>query len=611
MKKKLMVLSLGLLLSLGACQSTKRQPASQDASLTGEAQNESVKLALVFDHYFSDKLALNPVFATFVGEYQYNDQFIPPITPANRAKELAIEQQYLTAIEQIDETKLDGQDLLSYQIFLHDRQFALEGEQFADYLLPLSQMGGAHTTFAGLGSGQSAQPFDTLVDYQNFIARADGFALYMDSVIVAMRQGIDQAIVLPKPLIRKIIPQLNTHLVDDLSSSVFYAPLVKLENNKQISIQQKKLLKQDYLHMIENVIIPAYSRVHDFMLFEYLPAGRDTVGLSALKNGKAWYEYEIAANTTLALSAQEIHEFGQQEVARILGEMQQVKQQVGFDGDLAAFFEFLRSDPQFFFTSQDALIDGYSQIKAKIEQRLPALFEVFPKADYEVRPVEAFRAASSAGASYQSPAPDGSRPGIFYINSFNLQAQPKYLMETLSIHEASPGHHFQIAIQQEVTDLPKFRKFGGYTVFSEGWALYAESLGKELGLFTDPYMWYGRLSDEQLRAMRLVVDTGLHAFGWSRQQAIDFMQHNSSLALSDIEAEVERYIAMPGQAVSYKIGERHIRMLRNKAAKALGEQFDVRKFHTQILIDGALPMPILTVKIDKWIAAQQQKKIRD
>ena len=237
--------------------------------------------------------------------------------------------------------------------------------------------------------------------------------------------------------------------------------------------------------------------------------------------------------------------------------------------------------------------------------RVPLLFEVFPKADYEVRAVEAFRAASSAGASYQSPAPDGSRPGIFYINAYNLKAQPKYLMETLSIHEAAPGHHFQIAIQQEVESLPDFRKFGGYTVFSEGWALYAESLGKEMGLFTDPYMWYGRLSDEQLRAMRLVVDTGLHAFGWTRQQAIDFMTDNSSLALTDIEAEVERYIAIGGQAVSYKVGQRHIRMLRNRAQEALGEKFDVKKFHTQILIDGALPMPILEAKIDRWI--EQEK----
>lgn len=602
MKKTWIALILSLAFSLGACQSPTETPAPPIPPKIG--QKESAKLALLFENYFSEKLALNPVYASYVGEYQYNDRFTPPISATNRAKELAFEHKYLAAIEGIDNTKLSAQELLSYDVFRHDRHFALKGEKFADYLMPLHQMGGAHSTFAALGSGESAQPFNTFDDYTNFMARAADFALYMDSAILAMREGIEKGIVLPKALISKIIPQLNTHLVDDVTASVFYAPLAQLQHNTQITASQKQQLKRDYQRMILEVIIPAYSRVHDFMLFEYLAAGRDTVGYEALPNGKAWYEYKIAANTTLELSAQDIHEFGQQEVARILAQMTDVKQRVGFNGDLAAFFQFLRTDEQFFFTSQDALITGYTHVKAKINQRLPALFELFPQADYEVRPVEAFRAASSAGASYQAPAPDGSRPGIFYINSYNLKAQPKYLMETLSIHEAAPGHHFQIAIQQEVSGLPKFRKFGGYTVFAEGWALYAESLGKELGLFTDPYMWYGRLSDEQLRAMRLVVDTGLHAFGWSRQQAIDFMQNNSSLALTDIEAEVERYIAMPGQAVSYKVGQRHIRMLRNRASVALGDKFDVRKFHTQVLIDGALPMPILAAKIDKWIATE-------
>jgi uncharacterized protein (DUF885 family) len=479
------------------------------------------------------------------------------------------------------------------------------GMQFEDYLIPLHQMGGAHSYFAGLGSGSSAQPFNTIVDYRNFIQRAKGFSAYMDSAIEAMREGIKKDIVLPKPLIEKVLPQLESHLVEDITSSVFYGPLKSLESNTQIAEQDKQALKVDYEKMIRDVIIPAYEKTLVFMRDEYTEHGRDSVGLSNLPHGKAWYEYRIRTNTTLPLDAESLHAFGLSEVARILAEMEKVKETVGFDGELSAFFEFLRTDEQFFFESKEAVIAGYNQVKDKVESRLPQLFEVFPKAPYEVRAVEAYREASSAGASYQSPSPDGSRPGIFYINTFNLKAQPKYLMETLSVHEAAPGHHFQIAIQQEVESLPRFRKFGGYTVFAEGWALYAESLGKELGLFTDPYMWYGRLSDEQLRAMRLVVDTGLHAYNWTRQQAIDYMQVNSSLALTDIEAEVERYIVMPGQALSYKVGQRHIRMLRNKAAEALGDKFDVRKFHTQILIDGALPMPILEVKIDRWIAEQK------
>ena len=548
---------------------------------------------------------MNPVSATYVGINDYNDRFSPPINPQTLAQSLVFEEEYLAKIKAIDASALSGQDLLSYETFLYKREIAIKGSQFPSHLVPIHQMGGAHSYFASLGSGQSAQPFNTADDYRNFMSRAQGFATYMDSAIVAMKEGIQKSIVLPKPLIKKVLPQLQVHMLEDVTQSVFYAPIDMLKENSNITNADKEQITKDYIETIKNTIIPAYARVYQFMNEVYLPKGRDTFGLNDLPNGKAWYEYRIETNTTLPLTADEIHAFGQQEVARILAEMTKVKETVGFEGDLPAFFEFLRTDEQFFFDSEQALIDGYTQVKEKIDSRVPMLFEVFPKADYEVRAVEAFRAASSAGASYQSPAPDGSRPGIFYINAYNLKAQPKYLMETLSVHEAAPGHHFQIAIQQEVDSLPDFRKFGGYTVFAEGWALYAESLGKEMGLFTDPYMWYGRLSDEQLRAMRLVVDTGLHAFGWSRQKAIDFMTDNSSLALTDIEAEVERYIAIGGQAVSYKVGQRHIRMLRNKAQQILGDKFDVKKFHTQILIDGALPMPILEAKIDRWITQQK------
>ena len=606
MNRKHLALAVAFSLGLVACNQPNTTPAqkvAEESVIT--STSESKKANVLFHTYFDESMQMNPVSATYVGINTYNDRFSPPINQQNLTESLAFEEKYLSKIKAIDVSALSGQDLLSYEIFLRDREIAIKGAQFPGHLMPIHQMGGAHSYFASLGSGKSAQPFNTANDYHNFMSRAQGFATYMDSAIVAMKEGMKQSIVLPKPLIKKVLPQLQVHMLEDVKQSVFYTPLEKLKDNKNITEADKEQITKDYIEIIKNTIIPAYSRVHQFMENSYLLEGRDTVGLADLPNGKAWYEYRIETNTTLALTADEIHTYGQQEVARILDEMTKVKKTVGFDGDLAAFSEFLRTDEQFFFDSEQALIDGYTQVKQKIDSRLPLLFEVFPKADYEVRAVEAFRAASSAGASYQSPAPDGSRPGIFYINAYNLKAQPKYLMETLSIHEAAPGHHFQIAIQQEVESLPDFRKFGGYTVFAEGWALYAESLGKEMGLFTDPYMWYGRLSDEQLRAMRLVVDTGLHAFGWTRQQAIDFMLDNSSLAASDIEAEVERYIAIGGQAVSYKVGQRHIRMLRNKAQQILGDKFDVKKFHTQVLIDGALPMPILEAKISRWI--EQQK----
>jgi len=606
MNRKYLALAVAFSLGLVACnQSNTAQTQKLDQASVIVSLSESEKANALFQTYFDESMQMNPISATYVGINEYNDRFSPPINQQNLAESLAFEEKYLAKIIDIDASALSGQDLLSYEIFLRDREIAIKGAQFPGHLVPIHQMGGAHTYFASLGSGESAQPFNTADDYRNFMSRAQGFAIYMDSAIEAMKEGIEKAIVLPKPLIKKVLPQLQVHMLEDVTQSVFYAPLEKLKENANITDAYKEQITKAYTETIKNIIIPAYGRVHQFMQQSYLPKGRDTFGLNDLPNGKAWYEYRIETNTTLPLTADEIHRFGQQEVARILAEMTKVKETVGFDGDLPAFFEFLRTDEQFFFESEQALIEGYNQVKEKIDSRVPLLFEVFPKADYEVRAVEAFRAASSAGASYQSPAPDGSRPGIFYINAFNLKAQPKYLMETLSVHEAAPGHHFQIAIQQEVESLPDFRKFGGYTVFAEGWALYAESLGKEMGLFTDPYMWYGRLSDEQLRAMRLVVDTGLHAFDWTRQQAIDFMIDNSSLAASDIEAEVERYIAIGGQAVSYKVGQRHIRMLRNKAQQILGDKFDVKKFHTQVLIDGALPMPILESKMGRWI--EQQK----
>ena len=303
------------------------------------------------------------------------------------------------------------------------------------------------------------------------------------------------------------------------------------------------------------------------------------------------------------MTAEEIHRLGLEEVARIRREMEDVRREVKFEGDLATFFEYLQTDRKFFASDAASLLDGYRTLKKRIDALLPAQFADFPKAEYEVRAVEPFRARSAPGASYQPPSADGKRPGIFYINTFNLEAQPLYGMETLSLHEAAPGHHFQISIQQELTNLPRFRRFGGYTAYAEGWALYCESIGKDLGLFKDPYQWYGRLNDEMLRAMRLVVDTGLHAKGWTREQAIRFMRENSSMAASDVEAEVERYIAWPGQATAYKVGQLRITAMRAMAAQMLGDRFDVKAFHSQVLRDGALPLAVLQAKIDRWVGS--------
>lgn len=599
-------------MSICSCQNSNiatpklNQQASIEAS-DSMKEIEAKKVDILVEKYFTESMGFLPIYATFYGIDGHNDKFRAPISDENKTKTLAFENSYLTAIYNLNPNLLSGQSLLSYEIFKRDREMAIKGDKFDSHLIPISQMDGAHSIFAMLGSGSSAQPFNSEKDYYNFILRADGFADYMNSVIVAMRKGITREVVHPIPITEKLIPQLSAHIVDDINQSVFYGPVKKLDDNSEISEAAKEKLRTAYIATIKNVIIPSYAKVHDFLVKEYLPKSRSSIGLSELPQGKAWYEFMIETNTTLPLTALEIHEVGLQEVARILAEMEKVKQQVQFDGDLTAFFEHLRTDKQFYFESKQDIIDGYIEVKEKINARLPLLFEVFPKADYVVKAFEAYLEESASGASYFPPAPDGSRPGVFYINTRDLMAQAKFSMETLSIHEAAPGHHFQMSIQQEVESLPKFRKFGGNTVFIEGWALYAESLGKELGLFTDPYMWYGRLSDEQLRAVRLVVDTGLHAFGWTKERAINFMRDNSSMAQSFIVAEVERYISIPGQALAYKTGERHIRMLRNRAVAALGDKFDVRKFHTQILIDGSLPMPILESKMDRWIAEQIKK----
>ncbi len=606
MKKTLLAITtIASLLPLVACQATGTQKNVAETEASVVKQSESEKLNQLTQQYFDESLKRNPLMATFVGVHEYDDKFNLPLSEQFLADTQAFERKYLQKINQIDASKLSGQDWLSYEIFKYDREHTLAGFDFGNQYIPLSQMGGAHTYFAMLGSGQSAQPFNTAEDYREFMQRAEGFADFMDSTIVYMQKGVENDVVLPTPIAEKVLPQLSSHVVDDITQSVFYAPITKLDTLENISDEQKATLKNEYIAMIRETIIPAYDRVYQFMKNEYMPDTRTTVGLSALPEGKEWYEYQIQTHTTLPLTADEIHQFGQREVKRILTEMKKVKQQVGFEGDLQAFFKHLRTSDEFYFESEEAVIEAYTEVKDKIESRLPQFFSVFPKAGYEVRAVEPFRAASAAGASYQPPAPDGSRPGIFYINTHNLKAQPNFILETLSIHEAAPGHHFQIAIQQEVDDLPQFRKFNNYTVFAEGWALYAESLGKEMGMFTDPYQWYGRLVDEQLRAMRLVVDTGLHAKGWTRQQAIDFMTDNSSMSDTDVTAEVERYISMPGQALAYKVGERHIRQLREQAKQELGEKFDIREFHKEVLIDGAIPMPLLSEKIERWVASKQ------
>ncbi len=587
----------------GCAQENDHSAAATSA--TGEAGpvDNAALLDELFEAYFEEILELNPLYATFIGDNRYNDRLANSLSPEYLETSGALERKYLAALLAIDNGDLNGQDLLSYEIFRLDRETSIAGERFPGELLPLKQTFSLANFFAVMGSGQSVQPFATVSDYENFLSRADDFIEYLDQAIINMRIGMERGVVQPRVVMEKVVPQLRAHIVDDVSTSIFYGPVGNMPGD--FSAEDRARLTAAYTGMIENRLVPAYLRVADFIEQEYLPATRTTVGWDALPDGKAWYAFKVENSTTTRMSPDEIHELGLAEVARIRGEMEEVARQVGFDGTLAEFFEFLKTDPQFFFESSEEVLAAYEAARVRINERLPSMFSVFPKADYEIRQIEEFRARSSAGAMYQSPSPDGSRPGIFYVNTFNLKAQPTYGVATLSIHEAAPGHHFQISIQQEVTGLPRFRRFGDYTAFSEGWALYAESIGKELGVFSDPYQYYGRLNDEQLRAMRLVVDTGLHSKGWSREQVIQYMLDNSSLAETDIVSEAERYIATPGQALAYKVGQINLTRMRAEAEEALGENFDIKAWHAQILTDGALPMAVLDAKNRRWIGAQK------
>jgi uncharacterized protein (DUF885 family) len=587
-------LALPTLLVLGACASMPPS-TSPDASLN----------ALV-EEYFERQLELAPMSATAIGDSRYDDRLDESTTPGFREKELAIDRAFLDRARLIDATRLSPAARLTHEIFTSERELALEGQKFPEELMPFHQMGGLPMDLAVYGSGTGPQPFATAKDYDRFLKRVRQFPRWVDGAIALMREGMARGITLPRASMAKTVPQLRELLTPELRDNIFWGPIDRMP--KGISAADQTRIAAEYSTALRTEVLPAYARLADFVERDYLPAARTTVGWSALADGQAWYRWRIQRSTTMDRPAEEIHELGLAEVARIRGEMLAVKEQVGVKGDLDAFFKFLEEDPRFYFTNEDDLLEAYRDAKRHIDALLPKLFSDFPKADYEIRAVEPFRAASSAGASYQSPSADGTRPGIFYINTFNLKAQPKFGIETLSLHEAAPGHHFQISIQQELTDLPRFRRFNGYTSYVEGWALYAESIGKELGVFTDPYQWYGRLSDEMLRAMRLVVDTGLHAKGWTRERAIQYMLDNSSLAESDVTAEVERYMVIPGQALGYKLGQLHISALRAKAERELGRAFDVREFHGQVLRDGALPMDVLESKIDRWIEAKREPR---
>jgi uncharacterized protein (DUF885 family) len=552
-------------------------------------------------------LKRNPLNAMFRGDMRYADRFGDYISDAYFDNERSAAQANLDGLKTIDRAKLNDTDKIAYDVYKQSQLDALKGlsKEIMDLTVvrPLNHFFGFHTFYPTFASGQGAAPFKTVQDYENNLKRHKEFIVLMDASIDRFRQGMASGVFETKMTIRNVVDQLNTQLAQKTEESPYYGPVLKFPAD--FSDADKARLTAEYRDIIVNGLYPANARLRDFLRDSYLPLAREQVGLSAMKGGEGLYQYLIEQTTTLPLKADDIHNLGLSEVARIKSGMESIKNEVGFKGTLPEFFEYLRSDPKFKMASRDALTQGYYDIGKKVDAKISTQFKYLPKAPLEIKPYEEFREKYEAGGSYQQGTPDGSRPGTFYFNAYDLPSRTIPGMTTLYLHEGAPGHHFQISIAQENEKLPAFMRFGGNTAYVEGWALYAETLGYDMGLFKDPYQRFGTLSDEMLRAMRLVVDTGIHSKGWTREQAIDYMLANSDMGKTDATAEVERYIAIPSQALAYKIGALTIQRLKDKAKKELGPKFDVREFHNQVLNTGALPLTVLEKKIDAWIAASK------
>lgn len=561
------------------------------------------KTAEDFDAYleeaYQETLALYRLPSTYLGESRYNDTLPNYLSKEFSAKEIALNEKHKAGLAQFPDEILSEDQRLSKQLMLWEIDIALAEKEYLKDLMPLDQMWSFHLSFGQLASGQGAQPFVTPQDYSNWLVRVEGYLAWMQSAEDNMREGMEKGWVLPTALIQKVIPQLAQMVTDTPEEHLFYAPIKNIPET--FGEADKENFTAAYTALIQDQVIPAYRRLHDFMAGEYLAVGRESSGFDVLAGGADYYQHAIKRYTTTNMTPEEIHQLGLSEVARIRTEMEAIKAEVGFEGDLMAFFDHVRTAEELMpFDAPEQVIENFNAIHQRVIPKVNELFSLQPKTPFEVRRTEAFREAS-ASAEYNSGSLDGTRPGIFYVPIRDVATYNVHQDEDLFLHEAIPGHHFQISLQQENTALPSFRKNLWYSAYGEGWALYTESLGKELGLYEDPYQYFGMLAAEMHRAIRLVVDTGLHAKGWTREQAIQYSLENESESEVKITSEIERYMANPGQALSYKIGQLKIRELRSKAETALGDNFDIREFHRVVLESGCIPLALLEEKVNRWI----------
>ena len=602
MKLKLVLAISAAVIALPATPSI-----AQTAQAAASVETAHDRLFRLFKESDEASLKRNPINALFRGDLRYAEHFGDNITDQYYAAERAAGDADLAALHSIPRSALDPTDQIAYDVFEYSTTDTLKGLQ-PDMLAltavrPLNHFYGYHTSYPTFASGKGAAPFNTLADYENNLKRHAEFVTYLDRAIGRFREGEKSGVVETKMTVRNMIEQLDTQLAQKAEDSPYFGPVKQFPDS--ISPGDRARLTAAYRSTITGELYPALTRLRDFLKNEYLQNARDGYGLMYMKGGDKLYRYLVQSTTTLPLTPEEIHETGLKEVTRITGEMEKVRQEVGFKGTLPQFFEYLRTDPKFKKPTREALTQGYYEVGKAVDAKLPAYFSTLPKAKLNIRPYERFREKFEAGGSYEPGTPDASRPGTFYFNAYDLPSRTTPGMTTLYLHEGSPGHHFQISLAQENGALPPFMRFGGNTAFAEGWALYAETLGYDMGFYKDPYQRFGTLSDEMLRAMRLVVDTGIHSKGWTREQAIDYMLAHSDMGKTDATAEVERYIAIPSQALAYKTGAMTIQRLRRKAEAELGPKFDIREFHAQVLMTGALPLAILEQKIDRWIAAKK------
>ena len=567
---------------------------------TSMKENPAVaELHQLFDDDWELTLIENPVFATTLGDRRYSD-LLEVVSVAHSEELNQNNKDFLTRLEAIDRSALPKNEKLNYDIYKRLTEDAVESADFKSYLRPITNRGGFHISFPNM---PNRLPLNNVVDYENYIARLNAFKNLAESYIEVMRVGIEGGYVLPKIVLQGAEDTIEPHIVSDATESLLYKPFEKFP--KGIDETEQARLTEEGVNAIMNSVVPGYELFLDFMMNEYIPASSDNIAASSLPNGKAYYEYRVRSFTTLNVTPQEVHDRGLSEVARIRTEMDEVIKESGFEGNFKAFVEFLRTDEQFYVDTPEQLMKEVAVVLKKMDGQLPSLFGNLPRMPYGIKKVPDFIAPKTTTAYYNRPSGDGTKAGFYFVNTYDLRTRPTYEIQALSLHEAVPGHHLQIGLQQELENLPNFRLYSGFTAFTEGWALYAERLGLEAGMYEDPYSDFGRLTYEMWRALRLVVDTGMHYFGWSRQQAIDYMVENSALTVHNITTEIDRYISWPGQALAYKTGELKIRELRARAEDKLGKSFDIRAFHDVVLGSGAVPLNVLEANVDEWIVSQK------